>query len=154
MVINAWIWQTLIFGGYGKTRLTERQPWAGIRYAVVGAVSGIVGSSSSSVFPASGGNPSVSPSSSHHRPLSRYIWRKDKQQMLIDIMNHGMDDALARMRIELPQMKSAEEGIGWIVQAQIAYYARHKSQTKASVHEMGTLGAKHTRAMDEKQESG
>jgi hypothetical protein len=43
LVINAWIWQTLIFGGYGKTRLTASQPLAGIWYSFVGVVAGIVG---------------------------------------------------------------------------------------------------------------
>ncbi len=43
LVINVWIWHTLIFGGYGKTRLTERQPGAGIWYSLVGLVSGAVG---------------------------------------------------------------------------------------------------------------
>lgn len=43
MVINAWIWQTLLFGGYGKTRLTEKQPWAGMWYTLVGVASGVVG---------------------------------------------------------------------------------------------------------------
>jgi hypothetical protein len=43
LVINAWIWQTLIFGNYGKTRLTERQPWAGIWYSAVAFASGTAG---------------------------------------------------------------------------------------------------------------
>lgn len=42
-VINAWIWQTLIFGNYGKTYLTDRQPWAGLWYTLVGFGSGIIG---------------------------------------------------------------------------------------------------------------
>ena len=41
-IINPWIWQSLLFGGYGKNRLTERQPWAGIWYTVVGALGGAV----------------------------------------------------------------------------------------------------------------
>ncbi|MBN2039335.1 MAG: hypothetical protein JW864_04800 [Spirochaetes bacterium] len=43
LVINAWIWQTLIFGTYGKTRWTERQPWAGLWYSAVGLISGTIG---------------------------------------------------------------------------------------------------------------
>jgi AAT family amino acid transporter len=39
--INAWTWQTLIFGNYGKYALTERQPWAGIWYTCLMFVSGI-----------------------------------------------------------------------------------------------------------------
>ncbi|MEI8354498.1 MAG: hypothetical protein WCG31_00120 [Deltaproteobacteria bacterium] len=30
MVINTWIWLTLIMGNYGKTRFTEQQPLAGL----------------------------------------------------------------------------------------------------------------------------
>jgi hypothetical protein len=40
MVINAWIWQILLFGGYGKTYLTDRQPYTGIWYTAVSLVSG------------------------------------------------------------------------------------------------------------------
>ena len=43
LAINPWIWQSLLFGGYGKTRLTSRQPWAGIWYSFVGFLSGTVG---------------------------------------------------------------------------------------------------------------
>ena len=43
MVINAWIWLTLIFGNYGKTYLTDRQPGAGVWYTLVGFLVGIVG---------------------------------------------------------------------------------------------------------------
>jgi hypothetical protein len=43
LVINAWIWQTLIFGTYGKTSVTERQPGAGIFYSLVGVLSGFAG---------------------------------------------------------------------------------------------------------------
>ena len=82
-----------------------------------------------------------------------YYYFKNKQQMLIDIMNQGLDDALSRMRMELPQMKSAEERIGWIVRAQIAFYAKNKSQTKASIHEIGTtLEAKQAKVMGKKQQ--
>jgi len=42
-IINAWIWQTLIFGNYGKTFITDRQPWAGIWYTFVGFAMGIIG---------------------------------------------------------------------------------------------------------------
>ena len=43
MVINAWVWLTLAFGNYGKTALTTKQPLAGIWYAIVGIIAGIVG---------------------------------------------------------------------------------------------------------------
>lgn len=43
VLINAWIWQTLVFGNYGKTYFTDRQPWAGIWYTFVSFILGIVG---------------------------------------------------------------------------------------------------------------
>ena len=39
--ISAWIWQTLIFGNYGKYSLTARQPVAGIWYTFLSFVFGI-----------------------------------------------------------------------------------------------------------------
>ncbi|WP_378954350.1 hypothetical protein [Pelosinus sp. sgz500959] len=39
--INAWIWQTLIFGNYGKYSLTKSQPGAGIWYIALSFVVGI-----------------------------------------------------------------------------------------------------------------
>lgn len=39
--ISAWIWQTLIFGNYGKYSLTARQPVAGIWYTFLSFVCGI-----------------------------------------------------------------------------------------------------------------
>jgi TetR/AcrR family transcriptional regulator, cholesterol catabolism regulator len=82
-----------------------------------------------------------------------YYYFKNKQQMLVDIMNHGMDDALSRMRNESTKMKSAEERIEFFVRGQITFYANNKSMTKASVHEMNTrLDVKHAKAMDKKQQ--
>jgi len=43
MVINAWIWQTLVFGNYGKNHLTQLQPKAGVWYSFVGLATGIMG---------------------------------------------------------------------------------------------------------------
>ncbi len=43
LVINAWIWQTLLFGTYGKTYVTDRQPGAGLWYSFVGCISGLIG---------------------------------------------------------------------------------------------------------------
>ena len=42
MVINTWIWQTLIMGGYGKYKFTEQQPWAGLWYMVAAWFIGII----------------------------------------------------------------------------------------------------------------
>jgi TetR/AcrR family transcriptional regulator, cholesterol catabolism regulator len=79
-----------------------------------------------------------------------YYYFKNKQQMLVDIMNYGIDQALARMRQELPQIKSAEEKIAWIVRSQIEFYSKNRSQTKASVHESGALEAKYAKKMHKK----
>lgn len=43
MVINAWIWLTLVMGNHGKTRFTTRQPWAGIWYTLLGWGLGVTG---------------------------------------------------------------------------------------------------------------
>jgi len=42
MVINPWIWQTIIMGNYGKTKFGDKQPMAGIWYVLVAWLSGIV----------------------------------------------------------------------------------------------------------------
>ncbi|MBN1689680.1 MAG: hypothetical protein JW901_01500 [Dehalococcoidia bacterium] len=42
MVINTWIWQTLVMGNYGKTKFTEKQPWAGFCYVLAAWFFGIV----------------------------------------------------------------------------------------------------------------
>jgi AAT family amino acid transporter len=43
MCINAWIWQALVFGGYGKYSVTQRQPGAGLWYSAVGLLVGLIG---------------------------------------------------------------------------------------------------------------
>lgn len=42
MVICTWIWQTLVMGNYGKTKFTDKQPWAGLWYVLVAWFFGIV----------------------------------------------------------------------------------------------------------------
>jgi len=42
MVIDTWIWQTLIMGNYGKTKFTEKQPFAGLWYVLAAWFFGIV----------------------------------------------------------------------------------------------------------------
>lgn len=42
MIINTWIWQTLIMGNYGKTKFTDKQPWAGLWYVLIACLFGIV----------------------------------------------------------------------------------------------------------------
>jgi len=42
MVINTWIWMTLVMGNYGKTKFTDKQPWAGLWYVLVAWFFGIV----------------------------------------------------------------------------------------------------------------
>jgi len=41
MVINTWIWLTIIMGNYGKTRFTEKQPLAGLSYVLTSIFLGI-----------------------------------------------------------------------------------------------------------------
>jgi AcrR family transcriptional regulator len=80
-----------------------------------------------------------------------YYHFKNKQQMLVDIMNQGMDNALTRMERELPLIGTAEERIAWIIRSQIDFYAKNKSQTKASIHERAALEPKYARIMDRKE---
>ncbi len=42
LCINSWIWQALVFGGYGKYSVAKRQPWAGLWYLFVGLIVGLV----------------------------------------------------------------------------------------------------------------
>ena len=80
-----------------------------------------------------------------------YYYFRNKQEMLIDIMNYGIEDALLTMRRELPHIKSAEDKIAWIIRAQIKFYSENKSQTKASIHERGALEAKYAKIIGEKE---
>lgn len=41
MIINTWIWLTLVMGNYGKTFLGTTQPWTGIWYTLVSWLVGI-----------------------------------------------------------------------------------------------------------------
>ncbi|MBJ6802233.1 hypothetical protein [Geomonas propionica] len=43
MVINTWIWLTLVMGNHGKNALTTRQPWTGIGYTLVAWSAGVAG---------------------------------------------------------------------------------------------------------------
>jgi len=43
MCIMAWVWQTLVFGNYGKNRFTDRQPWAGLWYTFLSPILGVLG---------------------------------------------------------------------------------------------------------------
>jgi AAT family amino acid transporter len=43
MSIVAWCWATLVFGGYGKYKHTNRQPHAGIRQYISAVAGGIIG---------------------------------------------------------------------------------------------------------------
>ena len=42
MVINTWIWMTLVMNNYGKTYFTDKQPWAGIWYTLLAWFLGVV----------------------------------------------------------------------------------------------------------------
>lgn len=41
LIISPWVWLTLVFGNYGKTSVTKRQPGVGIWYVLLGCVAGI-----------------------------------------------------------------------------------------------------------------
>lgn len=41
MIINTWIWLTLVMGNYGKTFLSTKQPWTGVSYTLVSWLVGI-----------------------------------------------------------------------------------------------------------------
>ncbi|GAA0182805.1 hypothetical protein SH2C18_51130 [Clostridium sediminicola] len=43
LVINSWVWFTLIFGNYGKYKKTNKQPQAGFRYLLMAFGAGILG---------------------------------------------------------------------------------------------------------------
>ena len=80
-----------------------------------------------------------------------YYYFENKQQMLVDIINYGMDQALSEMRQELPQIRNTEEKIGWIIRRQIDFYSQHQSQTKVSIHERDALEKKHARIINKKE---
>ncbi len=82
-----------------------------------------------------------------------YYYFENKQQMLVDIINYGMDEALSRMRQELPQIRNAEEKVEWIIRHQIGFYSQHQSQTKVSIHERDALEAKHARVISKKEKA-
>lgn len=42
LVINTWIWLSIIMGNYGKTRFTKKQPFAGLSYVLTAFFLGIV----------------------------------------------------------------------------------------------------------------
>jgi AcrR family transcriptional regulator len=80
-----------------------------------------------------------------------YYYFENKQQMLVDIINYGMDQALSKMRQELPQIRNTEEKVEWIIRRQIDFYSQHQSQTKVSIHERDALEAKHARIIAKKE---
>lgn len=43
LFVIPWMWQTISFGNYGKTYLTDRQPYAGLWYLFVSVIAGTVG---------------------------------------------------------------------------------------------------------------
>jgi AcrR family transcriptional regulator len=80
-----------------------------------------------------------------------YYYFENKQQMLVDIINYGMDQALSEMRQELPQIRNTEEKVEWIIRRQIDFYSQHQSRTKVSIHERDALEAKHARIISKKE---
>ena len=51
-----------------------------------------------------------------------YYYFEIKQQMLVDIVNYGMDRALSEMRRELPGIRTAEAKVEWIIRHQVDFY--------------------------------
>jgi AcrR family transcriptional regulator len=80
-----------------------------------------------------------------------YHYFKNKQEMLFDIMDYAIEDALVTMRRELPNIKNAEDKIAWIIRSQIKFYSDNRSQTKVLVHERGALEAKYAEIIGEKE---
>jgi AcrR family transcriptional regulator len=80
-----------------------------------------------------------------------YHYFKNKQEMLFDIMDYAIEDALVTMRSELPKIKNAEDKIAWIIRSQIKFYSDNRSQTKVLVHERGALEAKYAEIIGEKE---
>ena len=60
---------------------------------------------------------------------------RSKQEMLFEIMNYPMEQALATLRQELPQIKDPEAKIARIIHAQNRFYSENPSQTRVVVDE-------------------
>jgi AcrR family transcriptional regulator len=80
-----------------------------------------------------------------------YYHFKNKQQMLFEIMNSAIDEALISMRTELSKIKSPEDQIAWIIRAHVRFYCNNRYQTKVLVHERGTLERKYAEIIREKE---
>ena len=76
---------------------------------------------------------------------------RSKQEMLFEIMNYPMEQALATLRQELPGIKDPEAKITLIVRAQIRFYAENPSQTRVVVDERETLEAKYAETIKKKE---
>lgn len=76
---------------------------------------------------------------------------QSKQEMLFEIMNYPMEQALATMRRELPCIKDPEAKIAWIIRAQIRFYSENPSQTRVVVGERETLEAKYAEIIKKKE---
>ncbi len=80
-----------------------------------------------------------------------YHYFKNKQEMLFDIMDYAIEDALVSMRQKLPVIKDPEEKIAWIIRSQIMFYSENKSQTKVLVHEREALETNYAKIIKEKE---
>ncbi|RJR49169.1 MAG: TetR/AcrR family transcriptional regulator [Desulfobacteraceae bacterium] len=80
-----------------------------------------------------------------------YYHFKNKQEMLFEIMNSAIEDALVSMRRELGKKSGAEDKIEWIIRAHIMFYCKNKCQTKVLVHERGTLENEYAEIIREKE---
>ena len=75
---------------------------------------------------------------------------KSKQEMLFEIINYPMEQALAAMRLKLPRLKDAEAKIKWIVNEQIQFYSRNRSYSKVVVDEKKSLEIQYAVIIEEK----
>lgn len=80
-----------------------------------------------------------------------YHYFKNKQEMLFDIMDYAIEDALVSMRHKLPNIENPEEKIAWIIRSQINFYSENKSQTKVLVHERESLETSYAETIKEKE---
>ena len=80
-----------------------------------------------------------------------YYYFENKQEMLFEIMDGAIEDALVSIRREIGKIESAEDKIAWIIQAHIKFYCENKAQTKVLVYEKASLEAKYSEIIKGKE---
>lgn len=115
--IVSWIWQSLVFGGYGKNWLTERQPWAGLWYSAVALLTGIGGFLLFIAFPGLWWKPFnlailMAPSSAHEVELAIQGWEASNFYSLACIVAQASYVALFKKWPFGGKVTAALEGFG------------------------------------------